>query len=203
MLNSSLTLIRRHARLYASLNVMTYGLVVAGMVLGALSPELNAFYMGSMDASGDSALIKSLLSQPWMFAVTILAVNLTRVALVAITLPSMIVPFAGIPFFAYFAFTSGIKLAPVNHDVTMSLIPHSLTLVVEFQAYVLLLFGACLLGRAWIRPARVGATSRRQAWVRGMRLLGVMWVPALVLFIVGALYEAFSIVYIVPLLVAG
>jgi hypothetical protein len=197
-----LTLIRRHARPYAYLNLMAYGLLAAGMVLGTVRPDLNAYLTASMDASGETGLVVSLLARPWLFALTIIAVNLGKVALGFITLPSMIVPSAGIAVFAYFAFTTGIILAPVDHVTATTLIPHSLTMVLEFQAYVLLLLGAYLLGRAWIRPASVGAPTRRRAWVRGLQLFGVMWVPALVLFVVGAYYEAFSIAYILPLLLA-
>lgn len=45
----------------------------------------------------------------------------------------------------------------------VALIPHSLTLVIELQAYVLLMLGAYVLGRHWIWPRSVGAESRRGA----------------------------------------
>jgi len=199
--SGSLTLIRQHARPYAYLNLTAYGLVIAGMVLGVLRPELNEMLTGSMDESGETGLVVSLLARPWLFALVILGVNLGKVALGFITLPSMIVPFAGIPVFAYWAFTTGIVLAPVDHLTAMTLIPHSVTMVIELQAYVLLLLGAYALGLAWVRPASVGATTRRRAWVRGMRLFGRMWVPALVLFVVGAVYEAYSLRYFLPLLI--
>ncbi|MBC7275649.1 MAG: stage II sporulation protein M [Nocardioides sp.] len=196
-----LTLIRQHGRAYAYLNLMAYGLLVAGMILGALRPELNAMLTGSMDESGQTGLVVSLLARPWLFALVILGVNLGKVALGFVTLPSMVVPFAGIPVFAYWAFTTGIVLAPVDHNTTMTLIPHSLTMVIELQAYVLLLLGAYVLGLAWVRPASVGVTTRRRAWVRGLRLFGRMWVPALALFVVGAVYEAYSLRYLLPLLI--
>ncbi|WP_292645375.1 hypothetical protein [Nocardioides sp.] len=196
-----MTLIRQHGRAYAYLNLMAYGLLVAGMILGALRPELNAMLTGSMDESGQTGLVVSLLARPWLFALVILGVNLGKVALGFVTLPSMVVPFAGIPVFAYWAFTTGIVLAPVDHNTTMTLIPHSLTMVIELQAYVLLLLGAYVLGLAWVRPASVGVTTRRRAWVRGLRLFGRMWVPALALFVVGAVYEAYSLRYLLPLLI--
>ncbi|MEU4450760.1 hypothetical protein AB0F44_05485 [Nocardioides sp. NPDC023903] len=200
-LSGPLALFRQHARAYAYLNLMAYGLVVAGMVLGVLRPELNAMLTGSMDESGETGLVVSLLARPWLFALVILGVNLGKVALGFITLPSMIVPFAGIPVFAYWVLTTGIVLAPVDHLTAMTLIPHSVTMVIELQAYVLLLLGAYVLGLAWIRPASVGVTARRRAWVRGLRLFGWMWVPALVLFVVGAVYEAYSLRYFLPLLI--
>jgi hypothetical protein len=82
-------------------------------------------------------------------------------------------------------------------------IPHSLTVVMEIQAYVLLSLGAYLLGKAWIWPRTVGAENRRQAYVGGLRQLGVLSLPALALLVVFALYESFSVVHLVPLLTEG
>jgi len=106
-LSGPLALIRQHARAYAYLNFMAYGLLIAGMVLGALRPELNEMLTGSMDESGETGLVVSLLARPWLFALVILGVNLGKVALGFITLPSMIVPFAGIPVFGSEQTSSG------------------------------------------------------------------------------------------------
>ena len=99
--------------------------------------------------------------------------------------------------------TADLVLAPVDRDGWLVLIPHSLTVVMEVQAYVLLSLGVYLLGRAWIWPRTVGAENRRQAYGRGLRQLGVLSLPALALLVVFALYESFSVVYLVPLLTAG
>ena len=79
----------------------------------------------------------------------------------------------------------------------MSWIPHSLTALIELQAYALLMFGAYLLGRSWVRPATIGAQNRRQGYVRGLQLLGWLSRIALLLLIVGAIWEAFSIRYLI------
>lgn len=79
----------------------------------------------------------------------------------------------------------------------MALIPHSLTLVIEFQAYVLLLLGAYLLGRHWLFPRTIGAKNRRQGYVRGLQRIGLLALPALALLIVGAVWEAYSLRYFV------
>ncbi|MGP9846084.1 hypothetical protein [Brachybacterium sp. 107] len=196
-------LLRTHLRPYLLLNVFAYGLLLLGMALGLLFPGLRAATTGSMDASGDTDLVLSIISRPWLFAAVIFAVNIGRIALASILLPSLLVPFSGIAFFAYFALRSGITLAPADHVTAMTLIPHSLTLLIEFQAYILLLLGAYLLGRSWLWPATVEARNRRQGYARGLRLIGRLAVPALVLFVVGAIYEAFSLRYFVPLLVTG
>lgn len=97
-------------------------------------------------------------------------------------------------------------LAPVDETTALVLIPHSLTVVLEFQAYVLLLLGAYLLGRSWLWPGsveeRAGITRRREGYVHGLRHIGRLAPPALALLVIGALYEAFSLRYLVPLLLA-
>lgn len=114
-----------------------------------------------------------------------------------IVLPSLIVPFAGIPLFAYWAFTTGITLVPASDIGWVALIPHSLTLVIELQAYVLLMLGAYVLGRHWIWPRSVGAENRRGGYLEGLRQLGSLTLAAFVLLVVGAVYEAFSLRYLV------
>ena len=83
----------------------------------------------------------------------------------------------------------------------MTWIPHSLTALIEFQAYALLMFGAYILGRSWVRPATIGVQNRRQGYVRGLQQLGWLSLSALPLFIVGAIWEAFSLGYLVPPLI--
>jgi hypothetical protein len=178
-----------------------YGVSVAGFVTALIFPELNAAQVTSLEDDGTADLVVSLLSNVWLFALVILGVNTLTVGALSILLPSMILPFAGIAVFAYRAFDIGLTLAPADHTGWVALIPHSPTYVIEFQAYVLLVLGAYLLGKSWLRPETIGARNRRQAYVRGLQQIGWLSLPALALFVIGAVYEAFSLRYLVPLLV--
>ncbi|MFI8526042.1 hypothetical protein ACIGB8_16415 [Promicromonospora sukumoe] len=195
--------VQANRRPYLVLNALLYGSVLLGFGAGLLFPSLTAAQLDSLEASGTGDLIRSLLANPWLFALVILANNALRAGLLNLVLPSMIVPFAGIVWYVYTLFTVGLLLAPVDRDGWLTLIPHSLTVVMEVQAYVLLSLGVYLLGRAWIWPRTVGAENRRQAYVRGLRQLGVLSLPALALLVVFALYEALSVIYLVPLLTEG
>lgn len=199
----ALETIQANRRAYLALNAILYGSVLAGFGAGLLFPGLTAAQRESFEAGGQADLVRSLLDNPWLFALAILANNALRAGLLNIVLPSMIVPFAGVVWYVYSLFTVGLLLAPVDRDGWLVLIPHSLTVVMEIQAYVLLALGAYLLGRAWIWPRTVDAENRRQAYVRGLRQLGVLSLPALALLVVFAFYESFSIVYLVPLLTGG
>ena len=65
------------------------------------------------------------------------------------------------------------------------------------QAYLLLLSGVFLLGKYVVRPGTVGVERRREGYLRGLRDLGLLALPALILLVLGAIYEAFSLRYFV------
>jgi hypothetical protein len=203
ILREPLRLIRANLRAYLVMNALVYGLCLIGMAAAMIFPELNTAQQTIMNDNGTTALVTSLLSNVWLFALTIFAVNVGTAALPAILLPSMIVPFSGIAVFAYRAFNFGVTLAPVSEDAAKVLIPHSLTMIIEFQAHVLVMLAAYLIGKAWLWPRTVGADTRRQAYVRGLQQAGWVCMPALALFVVGAAYEAFEIIYLVPPLLRG
>jgi hypothetical protein len=137
--------------------------------------------------------VLSIVTRPWLFALTILGVNVFRIGVASIVLPSMVVPFLGIPVTAYWALTTGMAIAPTGAGGWVTLIPHSLTLIIEFQAYIFLMLGAYILGRSWVRPQSAGAVTHRRGYVSGLRNLGRLAVPAGAMLIVGALWEAFSL----------
>jgi Stage II sporulation protein M len=196
----SYQIIRANFRAYLIINAIVYGLVITGMVAAMVFPSLGATQLATLEDNGTTDLIRSLLNNPLLFSLTILGVNVTSGALL-IVLPSSIVPFAGIALFAYKAFTLGLAMAPTTKIITVGLIPHSLTILIEFQAYALLMFGAYILGRSWVRPATIGARNHRQGYLRGLQELGWLSLSTLPLFIVGAIWEAFSLGYLVPLLI--
>ncbi|GAB3305595.1 stage II sporulation protein M [Pseudoclavibacter terrae] len=190
-------LIRDNARAYILLNIAAYGLTAVGFVLGIVFPGLQAARVDALEGDGTAGLVQDLVLTPPLFALVILAVNIGKVGLGFIILPSLVVPFAGLGLFAYFAVETGITLAPTSPIAWVQLIPHSLTLIIELQAYILLLLGAWLLGRCWILPRTVGAPNRRRGYLRGLRSMAVLAVPALALLIVGAIWEAYSLRYLI------
>lgn len=200
LFGTSFRVIRANLRAYLVLNAVVYGLMLAGFALALVFPALNAERVRMLDEDGTTGLVLSLLETPWLFALTILGVNTLTVGAAQILLPSMIVPFAGVAIFAYRAFILGVTLAPADRTGWIAFIPHSLTVLVEFQAYVLLVLGAYLIGRSWLRPRTAGAKNRRQGYVRGLQLAGWVSLPALGLLVIGAIYEAFSLAYLVPIL---
>lgn len=200
LVRAPLQILRTHRRAYLLANLVFYGLVLGGFALGLAVPELAAGRAEGLETDGTADLVGRLLSNVWLFAAMILGVNTITVGLASIVLPSLVIPFLGIAVFAYRAVVIGVTLAPTDQSTWIVLIPHSLTLVIEFQAYILLVLGAYLLGRAWITPSFVEETSRVRAYGTGLRLLGVLSLTALALLVVGALYEAFTLRYLVPVM---
>ncbi|MEW5809151.1 MAG: stage II sporulation protein M [Actinomycetota bacterium] len=184
-------------RVYLTLNVCTYGVLLAGFGVGLLFPGLRDSQQARLEDDGTADLVQSIFQNPWLFALVILAVNVGKLSVITIVVPSMIVPFGGMVTFAYWTAQTGVTLAPASDIGWVALIPHSITLIVELQAYILLVLGAYLLGWAWLRPESVGAQTHRAGYRGGLRKLGWLSIPATVLLVFGALYEAFSLRYLV------
>ncbi|WP_346294033.1 stage II sporulation protein M [Sphaerothrix gracilis] len=199
LLRKPFQIIRANFRAYLIINAIVYGLVIIGMVAAMVFPDLGATQLAALEDNGTADLVRSLINNSWLFSLTILGVNVMTGAL-WIVLPSLIVPFTGIALFAYKAFTLGLAMAPTTEVIAVALIPHSLTILIELQAYALLMLGTYILGRSWVRPATIGARDHRQGYVRGLKRLGWLSLATLPLFIIGAIWEAFSLRYLVPLL---
>lgn len=197
IIRKPLQIIRANLRVYLLLNLLAYGTFVIGFVVGLLFPDLVAGRAQALEDDGTADLVTSLISSPWLFALMILAVNTLRLGALTIVLPSIVVPFLGLATFAVWSVTTGVTLVPATPETWVALIPHSLTLVIELQAYILLLLGSFLLGKYWLRPQTIGAKNRRQGYLRGLQSIGWLSIPTMILLIIGAIYEAFSLLYLV------
>lgn len=142
------SLIRDHRRTYAIVTASTFGLLLVGFVLGLLFPALPAARAATLASDGTGDLVLAVASSAPLFALVILAVNVLRLSLLTIVVPSLIVPFAGLAFFGYWLVETGVTLVPSTPLGWVAMIPHSLTVLIELQAYALLALGALLLGRA-------------------------------------------------------
>jgi hypothetical protein len=190
-------IIRANLRVYVIINAAAYGLTLIGFGIGLLFPELNAARADALETDGTGELVRTLYDTPALFALVILLVNVFQLSLLRIVLPSLIVPFLGLPLFAYWAVETGVTLVGTSPVSWVLLIPHSLTVLIELQAYVLLLLGAYLIGRGWLWPRSVGATNRRRGYLLGLKKLGLLALPAFVLLVVGAVWEAYSLRYLI------
>jgi len=190
-------LIRDHSRIYLLMNLAGYGLVAIGFALGLFFPELSAARAADLEADGTGELVRRLFESPPLFALAILAVNVFSLTLTTIVLPSLVFPFAGIALFGQWAIEAGITLVPSTDIGWVASIPHTLTVLIELQAYLMFVFGAYLLGTYWVSPQLAGVASRRLAYVEGLKRIGLLAMPALLLLVIGAIWEAYSLHFLV------
>ena len=107
-------IIAENAEIYLVTNVAVYGLLLLGFGLGLAFPQLSQAQHRRLQDDGTADLVQSLITNPWLFALTILAVNTLKMGALTIVAPSLIVPFAGIALFAYWDLTTGMTLVPAS-----------------------------------------------------------------------------------------
>lgn len=190
-------IIGANLRAYLILNIAVYGLFLVGFAIGLIFPDLTAARAQAIQNDGTADTVLAIIGTPWLFALVILAVNTLQLSLLTIVLPSLIVPFGGLVVFGVWVVTTGVTLAPTDASAGVALIPHSLTLVIELQAYILVSLGVFVLGKSWLRPQTIGAPTRRWGYVRGLQQLGWLGLSAFAVLIVGAVWEAYSLRYFI------
>lgn len=194
-----------YRRPYLILNATYYGLVVLAMTYVAvvdpalqehlLSDVEGAFAEGPLAAVGGAYLGGKVIAA----AVLTFVVNLSVGSLLFITLPSLIVPFSGLLLGAYRAALWGLILAPTNTQLAWLMIPHSLTLLLEGQAYILTMLAVYVQGKAFLWPDSVGVASHLQGYVTGLRLSARLYLLVVLVLAVAAIYEALEVTIMVRL----
>lgn len=198
----AVSLLRRHTRAYLLLNVAFYGLVVLGTMFAFANPEAQA--------SLTRAILEGFGSPPLSFAKdAYLSKNVPAAALVTflvnsifgsfltITVPSLLIPIAGVVVGLYRALVWGIALAPTSPDLARAMVPHSLTLLLEGQGYVLAMFAAHLLWVSAFGGFRKGAKGFLSGYLAGLRTTLTTYRLVALLLAVAALYEAFEVIYLI------
>ncbi len=208
-IRNALSILGEHRRPYIVLNVIYYGLVIAGMVYVSFNPSLQQWLLDAIGETygegGSLAVVgeaygggKVLLSIGLTFAV-----NLLVGSLALITLPSLLVPFSGLLMGVYRAVLWGLALSPAEPALARAMIPHSLTLILEGQAYVVAMLAVYLHGRAFLWPRSVDAEKPRQGYWIGVKRTASLYLLIAILLAVAAIYEALEVVFLVPRLVGA
>jgi hypothetical protein len=117
------------------------------------------------------------------------------------TLPSLFIPFSGFLMGILRAVLWGLLMAPTSPELAKIMIPHSLTLLLEGQAYVLVLLAVYIQGKAFLWPRSEGAVSHLQGYKVGLVRTGKIYVLVTLVLLVAAIYEAVEVIYVAPLFV--
>ena len=201
VIQSALEAIKESPRAYIVLNLVYYGLVVCGMIYVAFNPSLqqslikavgSAFTEGPLSAVGSAYVGGQVLRA----MVLTFVVNLIIGSIAVITLPSLVIPFSGLLIGAFRAVLWGLLLSPTSPELRLVMIPHSLVLILEGQAYILAMLAVYVHGRAFLWPRSVGAATRRQGYELGVKRSVRIYLLVVLLLAVAAVYEALEVIFI-------
>ncbi len=204
-MKSALETIKESRRAYIVLNLVYYGLVICGMIYVAFNPSLQQSLLelvGSAFTEGPLSAVGSAYTGGQVLRAMVLTfvVNLFLGSIAVITLPSLVIPFSGLLTGAYRAVLWGLLLSPTTPVLRLVMIPHSLVLILEGQAYILAMLAAYVQGKAFLWPRSVGATTRRQGYGVGVKLSVRIYGLVVLLLAVAAIYEALEVIFIPRLL---
>lgn len=205
ILRDAISIIKQHQRAFIVLNAAFYGLVALSMLATLFAPELQAQFKPSIDESFEKPGLFNTVAGayasrdlPVAIGMTFL-VNLVVASIAMATLPTFVVPFVGIPVVLYRAFLWGVMFAPIG-PLAVTLVPHSLTLLIEGQAYVLVAFAAYVQARMFLWPERYGLIRHRDGYMAGAVSTLKLYPLVMLALAAGAIYEVIEAVYVMPLL---
>ena len=202
ILQDAIAIIKRHKGAYIALNVIFYGVVLLSMAATLYKPELQPSTQQAFAQPGLFKTVADAYASRDFFTAIVMTflVNLVVASMAMTTLPSFVIPFLGIFAQLYRAYLWGILFAPIG-PLRYTLIPHSLTLLIEGQAYVLCAFAAYVHGRQFLWPQHYGMSSHRQGYVVGAASTLKLYSLIVAMLLAGAVYEVIESVYLMPLLV--
>jgi len=204
-IQSAWALVKENKRAYIVINVLYYGLVLVFMGVAAFNPELQSelirsvgqgFMTGPLAVVGTAYINAEVLKA---IGLTFL-VNLFLGSLLVITVPSLIIPFFGLLMGIYRAALWGLIFYPGHPDMQIIMIPHSLTLVLEGQAYILVLLAAYLQGRAFLFPKSIGIDGHLRGYLEGLKRTGKVYLLVTLTLIVAAIYEVLEVLLMARLM---
>jgi hypothetical protein len=202
-LRAPLEAARAWPRLLAGLHGLMFGSVIVAAALVYLVPPVQDFLLaalGQVIESGRGPLGVAGKayrggSIPWAAAVT-LAVNFFIGSVAYITLPSIVIPGIGVLGTVFRGLMIGVILAPSMLVLSTTMLPHSLTVLVEMEAYVLAAFFAALI------PIYIFRKAEGPTWWRryGRALLLNLEANAVIFIVLAvvALYEATEVILQMP-----
>ncbi len=205
LLRRSWAVVRADWGIYVGLNILYYGLVILGMIYVAFfNPGLQNTLIQAVGQSfteGPLSAVGNAYGGGQVINATILTfvVNLFMGSLVTVTLPGLIIPFSGLLMGVYRAILWGLILSPANAGMAGPMIPHSLTLILEGQAYILAMLAVYIQGKAFLKPSAYGVAGHLRGYVEGLRRTGWIYLLIVLFLAVATIYEALEVIYLAPL----
>ncbi|AGZ40958.1 hypothetical protein [Actinoplanes friuliensis] len=197
-----LAILREHRRAFVVLAVLCPVMFLVGVLVTAVIPELRPSGLGGLQADSGAPGLGTLIADAyrsenvaWAAAVT-LGVNLVSASFLQTTLPSLVIPFIGVVITVVRAFSWGILFSPLGRPDSSYLV-HYVTLLIEGGAYLIVGFAAWVQARRFLQPQRFGRPNRRAGYLDGLAATAKLYVWVVVLLVIGAVYEAFSVIHLI------
>lgn len=202
LITSAWGLVQENRRAYIVLNVVYYSLVIICMIYVAFNQKLQEELLNAVGAqfmTGPLSFVGQAYVNTKVFTAILATffVNLFIGSFGTITLPSLIIPFSGLLIGIYRAVLWGLLLSPAHPDMRLVMIPHSLTLILEGQAYVLTMLAAYIQGRAFLWPRTVGLETHVKGYLEGLRRTGKIYLLIILTLAIAAVYEVIEVVIMV------
>jgi hypothetical protein len=195
-------ILRKDWKLFLAVNVLYFGTLLIGAVIAFIIPStqdavlavfLAQLKSGTLSPVGQAYGSGNILNA----AASTFANNLIYGTLWGITLPSLLFPPYGLAIGCLRSLTWGIAfIVPHGHMTLKVILPHLLTLLIEGEAYVIAIFGCLRQIEGLLWPHRLGEASRLGGYLRAVSDNIRLLIPVTVMLAIGALYEAFELLYI-------
>ena len=204
-IQSAWALVKENKRAYIVFNILYYGLVLVFMGVAAMNPAVQdelirvvgeSFMTGPLAVVGEAYVNLEVLNAIGLTFV----VNLLLASLLVITVPSLVIPFSGLLMGIYRAVLWGLIFFPGHPDMQVVMIPHSLTLILEGQAYILVMLAVWLQGRAFLFPQSAGVEGHLRGYLEGLKRTGKIYLLVILTLFVAAVYEVIEVVLLAQLM---
>lgn len=204
LIQSAWRIVQANRRPYITLNIAYYGLVIVFMVYAAFNPEIQKSLMeavGEVFMTGPLSFVGQAYVNTEVLSAILITffINLLVGSVGSITLPSLVIPFSGLLVGIYRAVLWGLILSPASPDLRLVMIPHSITLLIEGQAYILTMLAAYIQGRSFLWPHTAGLDSRKNGYVEGVKRTARLYVLVILALAIAAIYEVIEVVTMIEL----
>ena len=191
--------IRRYKHLFIGLHFTYFGVAILFMFVAHLLPELQVCLLtgikaqveggsGPLGVAGKAYMSKNIP----IAAATTFAINLFLGSLAYITIPSIIIPAVGVLTAILRAMMWGVLLAPTFDTLAGAMLPHSFTILLEGEAYIIAAFFGVLILVYLCSKAEGPGILRRYGKALLMNIRGNLLVA--IVLATAAIYEAIEVI---------
>jgi hypothetical protein len=184
-----------------AMHLAFFGLVIAGSLLASGAPEAQVVLLGkAREAFATESNPLGLAAQAYRSGSIPLAAFLTFVinfvlgSLACITLPSIVLPGIGVLLLGIRAVAWGLIAAPATHTLALAMLPHSVTLLLEGEGYILATLFGLLIPIHVLRRSLGGNMLTRFGRVLLLNLEAQFWIVWVLA--VAAIYEATELIWL-------